>query len=206
MFVIEVADELNLEKILNSGFSLIPVTEGELDNIIGIINIKDLFLHHIRSGEELDIREMMIPPYFVPENKKLDKLFQQFKKRRQHMAIIVDEHGGVSGLITLEDTLEELVGEISDETDKIEPLIVRSGNDEWRVLGKTEIDEVNERIPINIPDVRDYDTFSGYVLHSIGRIPQEKESFTMAGFTITVAQKDGNRIREYHVKKNADAQ
>ena len=206
MFVIEVADELNLEKILNSGFSRIPVTEGELDNIIGIINIKDLFLHHIRSGEELDIREMMIPPYFVPENKKLDKLFQQFKKRRQHMAIIVDEHGGVSGLITLEDTLEELVGEISDETDKIEPLIVRSGNDEWRVLGKTEIGEVNERIPINIPDVRDYDTFSGYVLHSIGRIPQEKESFTLTGFTITVAQKDGNRIREYHVKKNADAQ
>ena len=117
------------------------------------------------------------------------------------MAIIVDEHGGVSGLITLEDTLEELVGEISDETDKIEPLIVRSGNDEWRVLGKTEIDEVNERIPINIPDVRDYDTFSGYVLHSIGRIPQEKESFTLNGFTITVAQKDGNRIREYNVKK-----
>jgi CBS domain containing-hemolysin-like protein len=202
MFVIEAADNLNLENIINSGFTRIPVIDGELDNIVGIINIKDLFLHQIKSGKELDIRDVMTPPYFVPENKKLDKLFQQFKKRRQHMAIIVDEHGGVSGLITLEDTLEELVGEISDETDKIEPLIIRDGTHEWRVLGKTEIDDVNERIPINIPDVRDYDTFSGYVLHNIGRIPQEKESFTLNGFTITVAQKDGNRIREYHVKKN----
>lgn len=202
MFVIEAAEPLNLENIINSGFTRIPVTDGELDNIIGIINIKDLFLHRVKSGEELDIREIMTPPYFVPENKKLDKLFQQFKKRRQHMAIIVDEHGGVSGLITLEDTLEELVGEISDETDKIEPLIIRDGTHEWRVLGKTEIDDVNERIPIGIPDVRDYDTFSGYVLHNIGRIPKEKESFSLNGFTITVSQKDGNRIREYHVKKN----
>jgi len=202
MFVIEAAEPLNLENIINSGFTRIPVTDGEPDNIIGIINIKDLFLQQVKSGEKLDIREIMTPPYFVPENKKLDKLFQQFKKRRQHMAIIVDEHGGVSGLITLEDTLEELVGEISDETDKIEPLIIRDGTHEWRVLGKTEIDDVNERIPINIPDVRDYDTFSGYVLHNIGRIPKEKESFTLDGFTITVSQKDGNRIREYHVKKN----
>ena len=202
MFVIEALEALNLENIINSGFTRIPVTDGELDNIIGTINIKDLFLHQVKSGEKLDIREIMTPPYFVPENKKLDKLFQQFKNRRQHMAIIVDEHGGVSGLITLEDTLEELVGEISDETDKIEPLIIRDGTHEWRVLGKTEIDDVNERIPIGIPDVRDYDTFSGYVLHNIGRIPKEKESFTLNGFTITVSQKDGNRIREYHVKKD----
>ncbi len=202
MFVVEAAEALNLGKTINSGFTRIPVTDGELDNIIGIINIKDLFLHQVKSAEKLDIREIMTPPYFVPENKKLDKLFQQFKKRRQHMAIIVDEHGGVSGLITLEDTLEELVGEISDETDKIEPLIIRDGTHAWRVLGKTEIDDVNERIPIGIPDVRDYDTFSGYVLHNIGRIPKEKESFSLDGFTITVSQKDGNRIREYHVKKD----
>ncbi len=205
MFIIDANDKLELEKVINSGFTRIPVTDGELDNIIGIINIKDLFLQQIKSGEALNIREIMTPPYFVPENKKLDKLFQQFKKRRQHMAIIVDEHGGVSGLITLEDALEELVGEISDETDKIEPLIVRTGTNEWRVLGKTEIDDVNDRIPMQIPDIRDYDTFSGYVLHNIGRIPKEKETFTINGYSITVAEKDGNRIREYHLKKNTPA-
>jgi CBS domain containing-hemolysin-like protein len=205
MFIINADDPLNLETIISSGFTRIPVTDGELDSIIGLVNIKDLFLQQIKTGGDLDVRQVMTPPYFVPENKKLDKLFQQFKKRRQHMAIIVDEHGGVSGLITLEDVLEELVGEISDETDKIEPLIVRTGNNEWRVLGKTEIDDVNHRIPINIPDVRDYDTFSGYVLHNIGRIPNEKENFTLNGFSITVAEKDGNRILEYHVRKNTSS-
>ncbi len=205
MFIIDAGDELDLEKIINSGFTRIPVTDGELDNIIGTITIKDLFLQQIKSGNALNIKEIMTPPYFVPENKKLDKLFQRFKKRRQHMAIIVDEHGGVSGLITLEDVLEELVGEISDETDKIEPLIVHTGNNEWRILGKTEIDDVNDTLPIKIPDVRDYDTFSGYVLHNIGRIPEEKENFTINGFSITVAEKDGNRIREYHVKKDTSS-
>jgi putative hemolysin len=202
MFIINVDDPLDLERVIKSGFTRIPVIDGELDNIIGLINIKYLFLQQIKSGDTLDVRQIMTPPYFVPENKKLDKLFEQFKKRRQHMAVIVDEHGGVSGLITLEDVLEELVGEISDETDKFEPLIVRTGNNEWRVLGKTEIDDVNDRVPINIPDVRDYDTFSGYVLHNIGRIPDEKENFTLNDFSITVAQKDGNRILEYLVKKN----
>ena len=201
MFILNADDPLNLEEIINSGFTRIPVTDGELDNIIGLINIKDLFLQQIKTGGDLNIRQIMTPPYFVPGNKKLDKLFQQFKKRRQHMAVIVDEHGGVAGLITLEDVLEELVGEISDETDKVEPLIVKTGNHEWRILGKTEIDEVNDKIPIDIPDASDYDTFSGYVLHNIGRIPKETETFTINGFSITVAEKDGNRILEYHVKK-----
>jgi len=93
------------------------------------------------------------------------------------MAIIVDEYGGVSGLITLEDALEEIVGEIIDETDKVEPHIVKLKKDEWRVLGKSEIDEVNDKLLMGIPDSKEYDTFSGYVLGQIGRIPQEKKKF-----------------------------
>ena len=115
------------------------------------------------------------------------------------MAIVVDEHGGVSGLITLEDALEEIVGEIVDETDRFEPHIVKLKNDEWRVLGKSEIDEVNRVIPMNIPDSKEYDTFSGYVLNQIGRIPREKEEIMLEGFLITVNEMDGNRIREYIV-------
>lgn len=115
------------------------------------------------------------------------------------MAIIVDEHGGVSGLITLEDALEEIVGEIVDETDQFEPHIVKLKKDEWRVLGKTEIDEVNEKIPMNIPDSKEYDTFSGYVLNTIGRIPKEKEEILLDDFVVTVNQMEGNRIREYIV-------
>ena len=141
----------------------------------------------------------MREPYFVPENKKLDNLLQEFKKRKQHLAIIIDEHGGVSGLITLEDALEEIVGEITDETDTVEHHIIKTKPNEWRVLGKSEIDEVNETIKMDIPDSREYDTFSGYVLDQIGRIPHEKEQIPLGNFLVTVKEMDGNRIREYIV-------
>ena len=119
------------------------------------------------------------------------------------MAIVVDEHGGVSGLITLEDSLEEIVGEIRDETDKEEPHIVERKNREWAVLGKTDIDEVNDEIGMDIPDTRDYDTFSGYVLDNIGRIPKEKEEITIGVYIITVEEMDGNRINRYSVRQKA---
>ena len=102
-------------------------------------------------------------------------------------------------MITLEDALEEIVGEIVDETDRFEPHIVKLKEDEWRVLGKSEIDKVNEEIPMNIPDSKEYDTFSGYVLNQIGRIPREKEEILLGGFLVTVNEKHGNRIREYIV-------
>jgi len=199
MFVIDVNEELNLEEIVNSGFTRIPVIEGDIDHVVGILNIKDLLKHQAMSDEAADVRKIMRESYFVPENKKLDNLLQQFKKRKQHLAIIVDEHGGVSGLITLEDALEEIVGEIVDETDRIEPHIVKLKKDEWRVLGKSEIDEVNDKIPMDIPDSKDYDTFSGYVLNQIGRIPREKDEILLGEFLVTVNEMDGNRIREYIV-------
>ena len=201
MFVIEADKELNLENIVKSGFTRIPVIEDDIDHVAGIVNIKDLFLHKIISGEEIDVRKVMTTPYFVPENKKLDKLLHQFKKRKHHMAIVVDEHGGVSGLITLEDALEEIVGEISDETDKEEPHIVKHKVKEWVVLGKSDIDEINEIIGMEIPDSKDYDTFSGYVLNTIGRIPKEKEKFTFGHYNVTVEEMDGNRINKYSIKQ-----
>ena len=201
MFVIDVDEELNLEEIVKSGFTRIPVIEEDIDHVIGILNVKDLLKHQAFSDDDLRVRKIMRKPYFVPENKKLDNLLQEFKKRKQHIAIIVDEHGGVSGLITLEDALEEIVGEIIDETDTVEPHIVKTRPNEWRVLGKSEIDEVNETINMDIPDSREYDTFSGYVLDQIGRIPHEKEEIPLGNFLITVKEMDGNRIREYIVRQ-----
>jgi putative hemolysin len=148
----------------------------------------------------VDVRSVMRPPYFVPENKKLDRLLHQFKARKNHMAIIVDEYGGVSGLITLEDALEELVGEIRDETDKEDPHIITKKPKEWLVLGKSEIEEVNQRIGINIPESKGYDTFSGFILDRIGRIPEENEAFTINGFKVVVMEMDGNRIKRYLVQ------
>ncbi len=203
MFVINADEVLKLEEIVRSGYTRIPIIEGDIDHVVGVLNVKDLLMHQVtaKSDEVLDVRKIMRKPYFVPENKKLDSLLKQFKTRKQHLAIIVDEHGGVSGLITLEDALEEIVGEIVDETDTFEPNIVKLKPHEWRVLGKSEIDEVNEKIPMNIPDLKDYDTFSGYVLNQIGRIPHEKEEIILGHVLITVNEMDGNRISEYIVRQ-----
>ncbi len=200
MFVIEADHPLDLKVIAESGFTRIPVIEESIDNVVGILNVKDILAYHAKGETVMDVRKTMRSPYFVPEHKKLDSLLGQFKKRKTHLAIVVDEHGGVSGLITMEDALEELVGEIRDETDKEEPLIIRQKNKDWIVLGKTDIDEVNEIIGMNIPDSADYDTFSGYVLEKIGRIPSENEKFTIGDFDIVVKSMDGNRIKEYIVR------
>jgi CBS domain containing-hemolysin-like protein len=201
MFVIEAGEKLNLEDIVKSGFTRIPVIEDDIDHVIGTINIKDLFLHQVTSDTEIDARKIMTKPYFIPENKKLDKLLHQFKIRKHHLAIVVDEHGGVSGLITLEDALEEIVGEISDESDKEEPHIVKRTTKEWTVLGKADISEINEIIGMDIPDLKEYDTFSGYVLNTIGRIPKENEKIAIESYIITVEEKDGNRIKKYSIKQ-----
>jgi CBS domain containing-hemolysin-like protein len=200
MFVVDINDPLDLIVVAESGFTRIPVVDGDLDHVVGILNIKDVFMHQATSKDPVQLTAIMHKPYFVPENKKLDKLLQQFKKRSHHIAIVVDEHGGVSGLITLEDALEEIVGEIRDETDREEPFIVRLKPREWRVLGKTAVDEVNDVIGMQIPESSEYDTFSGYVLDQIGRIPQEKESLQIEGYNVVVQEMDGNRINKYLVR------
>ncbi len=205
MFVIEADEPLDLKAITASGYTRIPVIEGNIDNVVGVLNVKDLLAHFADGSVTANVRKLMRPPYFVPEHKKLDSLLGQFKKRKFHLAIVVDEHGGVSGLITLEDALEELVGEIRDETDKEEPLIVRQKNQDWVVLGKVDIDEVNEVIGMQIPESGEYDTFSGYVLEHIGRIPKERERITIGDFDIIVKSMDGNRIKEYIVRANPPA-
>jgi magnesium and cobalt exporter, CNNM family len=202
MFVVNADAPLDTKQIIDSGFTRIPVIQDSIDQVIGILNIKDLFMHMAKGEPQMDARKIMRTPYFIPENKKLDSLLKQIKKTKNHMAIIVDEHGGVSGLITLEDALEEIVGEIEDETDKDEKHIIRLKKDVWIVLGKSDVEEVNDTIGMDIPDIAAYDTFSGYVLDTIGKIPKEKEEFTLGNYTVIVERREGNRISKYLVKKN----
>lgn len=201
MFVVKADEKLQLEEIVKSGYTRIPVIEEDIDHIIGTIHIKDIFLHQATSSEEIDVRKIMRTPYFVPENKKLDTLLHRFKKGKHHMAIVVDEHGGVAGLITLEDALEEIVGEISDETDKDEPHIIKLRSREWIVLGKSDIDEINDEIGMDIAESSEYDTFSGYFLEKIGRIPDEKEELEAGEFVVMVEEMEGNRIKKFIVRQ-----
>lgn len=202
MFVIDANSKLDLKGITASGFTRIPVIDGDMDHVIGILNIKDLFMKMAEGLTDIDVRKLMVSPYFVPGNKKLDRLVKQFKKRKHHMAIVVDEHGGVSGLITLEDALEEIVGEIRDETDREEPHIVELTPDEWAILGKADIEEVSQKTGMLIPDSTEYDTFSGFILDTIGRIPAEKEEIPIQNYRVVIEKKAGNRIIRYGVKKN----
>jgi CBS domain containing-hemolysin-like protein len=200
MFVVDVNRELDLQAIIESGFTRIPVIDSDIDHVIGILNIKDLFRHYVTTGGSTGVRDLMTEPYFVPENMKLNMLLQEFRERKQHIAIVVDEYGGVSGLITMEDALEELVGDISDETDKEEPHIIAVKPGTWVVLGKADIEEVNAAIPLEIPDIRDYDTFTGYILYLIGRMPEVKETLVIGDYEVTVDEMEGTRINKYTVR------
>ncbi len=205
MYVLDINDPLDIKTILQSGFTRIPVMDGNIDNIIGVLNIKDLFASYHDTCENplgtLDIRDVIRDAYFIPVSKKLDSLLHVFKRIKLHIGIVVDEHGGVCGLVTMEDVLEEIVGEISDETDRIDPHIVTLKGKKWIVLGKTEIDEINKALELVIPDSSDYDTFSGFVLDKLGRIPKVGESVKIGKYTATVKDREGNRIRKFVLKE-----
>ena len=207
MFVIDINENLDIKSILKSGFTRIPVIDGTIDKIVGILNIKDLFsqFHQLcgsGSPVQVNVKEIMREPYFLPESKKLDSILHEFKRMKSHMSIVIDEHGGVSGIVTLEDILEEIVGEITDETDRIDPHIVKLKGDKWIVLGKTEIDEINKAFGTDIPESNEYDTFSGYILEKTGKIPETGEIVKLDNYTATVKERDGNRIKTFILKKS----
>ena len=207
MFVVDTVEKLDIPAILSTGYSRIPVIEHSIDNVIGILHIKNLFADYQRltvSDEPIDsleIKEIMKKPYFIPESKKLDSLLQEFKAKKSHMAIVVDEHGGVAGLVTLEDVVEEIFGEIIDETDRMVPDIVRLKDNKWLVAGRINVEDLNKEIDINIPESVSYDTISGFFLEQIDRIPQPGESVIIDRWTATVKDMDGNRIQSFIVKK-----
>ena len=201
MFLIDKSAELHLEKIVESGFTRIPVIDGDIDHIVGMVNIKDLFRQQASASEGLVLEEVMREPYFVPENKKLDQLLNQFKSRKDHAAIVVNEYGEVTGIVTLEDVLEAIVGDITDETDIIKQPVVQIRSKEWLVLGAADIETINQAIHMDIPESIEYETFSGYVLDQTGKIPKEKEQIVIDRYLITINEMDGNRIKTFIVKR-----
>lgn len=201
MFVIEKSKPIDIQKILDHGFSRIPVMEGDIDHIVGIVHVKDLFRNYALTGAPVDIEKIMREPYFIPEYKKLDQLLNQFKRKKEHAAIVVNEYGEVTGLITLEDVLEAIVGDITDESDVVVPPVVKIQEKEWLVNGSADIDIINEKLGMSIPESDDYETFTGYVLERTGRIPKEQEQIVIDNFDIIVKKMEGNRIKSFVVRR-----
>jgi CBS domain containing-hemolysin-like protein len=183
-----------------SGHSRVPVFEHNIDNIIGLLYAKDL-LHLMQNGEEqASIRELLRPAYFVPDTKKADALLTEMQSQRVHMAIVVDEYGGVVGLVTLEDIIEEIIGEIQDEYDLSEEEPVQQDGDEYIFLGRIDLDDFNEVLDSHIPKVES-DTLAGFLYDQFGRVPHDGESIQTDGLLLTIEQVLGRRIRRVRVQR-----
>ncbi|MFQ5934310.1 MAG: hemolysin family protein [Dehalococcoidia bacterium] len=186
--------------VIERGFSRIPIYEGTIDNIIGVLYAKDLLRLWGQSDEKLDVQEVARKPHFVPETKRVDELLQEFRQKRVHMAIVVDEYGGVAGLVSLEDLMEEIVGEIEDEFDIGETQIEKISSSEVIVDARMGIDQLNEALSLNIQG-EDFDSIGGFILDALGHIPSPGDTIQADGFAISVLSTTGRRIRKVKITK-----
>lgn len=184
------------QTIARSGFSRIPVCEGNIDTVVGILYAKDLLQVFGRPGAEgLRVRQCMRQPLFVPETKKLDELYAEFLAHKVHIAIVLDEYGGTAGLVTIEDIIEEIFGDIVDEyeTDRPQP-IRRLGERAFEVEARLRIAEVNDELNLALPEGEDYETLGGFLLSRLGTIPKAGQALDYGGVHITVAEADERRV------------
>jgi CBS domain containing-hemolysin-like protein len=197
------------ETIIAEGHSRIPVYEETIDQIVGILYAKDL-LPFLKQGspDTAALRTLLRTPVLVPESMTVDDLLHELQRRKVHLAIVLDEYGGTAGLVTIEDLLEEIVGEIQDEYDVEEPLIVKLSDDEARVDGRADVDELSELFDttLDLEDEAEYDTVGGLIYHRIGGVPKPGDEVKVDGLTLTVESTDGRRVGKVLVVRSRDEQ
>ena len=209
-YKIDIDEPLNeyIDELLESYYTRIPVYKENIDDIIGILNIKDLILEARKIGfENIDIEKLIQKPYFVPEMKNIDELFKEMQKNRNHMAILVDEYGGFSGIVTIEDLIEQIMGDINDEHDDEEESITKLSDNVYLINGTTEIREVNKELNLELEN-ENYDTISALVIEKLGYIPEEgeKPSITIDNLLFKVELVSDNRIEKLKliIKENLE--
>jgi hemolysin (HlyC) family protein len=187
--------------VIATAHSRFPVIDKNRDDVIGILLAKDL-LRYYAGEEEFNVRDMLRPAVFVPESKRLNVLLREFRANRNHMAVVVDEYGGVAGLVTIEDVLEQIVGEIEDEYDfdESEDNIVREQSGHYRVKAQTEIADFNRVFGTDLPDT-DFDTVGGLILHRFGRLPKRGEATTLGSLRFQVLRADSRRLYVLQVQR-----
>lgn len=204
IFAIEIDEDINelLDRIDEYKYSRIPVYEDNIDNIEGILFVKDI-LKVIKDGRYINIREIMREPYFIPESKEIDELFRELQKSKQQMAIVIDEYGGTAGLITMEDIIEELMGNILDEYDDEEIEYKKLDENTYILSGSSTVYDIKKIFSVDIPD-GDYETLSGYLLEKLGRIPEENEHPVIEDEQLTykIEEYGDKRIKSVKVCKN----
>jgi putative hemolysin len=192
-----------VQTLVSEGHSRIPVFDGSIDNIVGILYAKDLLPFLVGVDRPPSIRGLVRTPLFVPESMLVDDLLHSLQRRRVHIAIVLDEHGGTAGLVSIEDLIEEIVGEIQDEYDEEEPMIVALGQGEARVDGRTDVDDLLEHFDTTLEgdDQEEFDTVGGLVYHYVGGVPKVGDSVEVDGLRLIVEATDGRRVRTVHVAR-----
>lgn len=181
------------KELLKQGFSRIPIFEKNIDNIIGTVHIKDV-IEYVEKDKNIKLKELIRETYYIPETKLLKEVLEEFRKKQVHLAIIIDEYGGTLGIVTIEDILEEIVGEIRDEYDIEEDSILSLNNNIYDIKGDTLIEEINDELEINIPLSDEYETVSGYVQDKLGKVAVENDQIIEKNYIIKVLEVENKRI------------
>lgn len=198
VFISEDAEmEESLVKLIDSGHSRFPVYRETIDDVVGILYAKDLLKYLVKDENAL-IPDVLRPVYFVPESMKLDSLLKEMKQRRVHIAVAVDEYGGVSGIISMEDILEEIVGDIQDEFDNEEEDIISAGDNEWICDARMNLEDLNDELGSGIPS-DDFDSLGGFVFDLFGKIPGRYEKAKWGNLTFVIQSVDGQKIRQVKI-------
>jgi CBS domain containing-hemolysin-like protein len=182
-----------LDKVSDCGHSRFPVYRETIDNVVGMLYVKDL-LRAMVKNDTIDMEKIVRKAYFVPESKRLDSLLREFRRRRVHIAVVVDEYGGVSGIACLEDIIEEIVGDIQDEFDNEREDILEIGDGVYLCDARANIEDLNEELDAELPD-EDFDTLGGFVFDLFGKIPVKYEKVSYRGLDFIVQNMDGHKIK-----------
>ena len=191
-------DEL-IEKILSFGHSRFPVYSESIDNVIGVLYVKDL-IKALSKKQDIDLKSIIRKAYFVPESKRIDSLLREFKRHHLHIAIAIDEYGGIAGIITMEDIIEEIVGDIQDEFDKETAEILTIGDNMWLCDARADLDDLNETLNANLPN-EEFDSLGGFVFDLFGKVPVKYEKTSWNKFDFIVQDMEGHRINQIKVIK-----
>ena len=182
-----------IEGLIEENYSRIPCYADSLDNIVGVVYLKDILIKH-RKNETLKITSIMRSVLVVPETKRIAQLLKEFQQRHQQIAVVVNEYGGTQGIVTMEDILEELVGEIQDEYDNETPFVEKRGDKSYSVLASASLDDINEMLPHPLTLNEEYETLAGYLILQFGKIPSINEKITFDNWEFTILKKNKNTI------------
>ncbi|MCQ2586649.1 MAG: hemolysin family protein [Treponema sp.] len=192
-----------INKIITSGHSRLPVYTDSIDNVVGVLYVKDL-LKYFSGNQEIDLLKIIRKPYFVPESKRIDSLLREFKHHHLHIAIAIDEYGGISGIVTMEDIIEEIVGDIQDEFDKEREDIIKVSDNVWICDARVDLDDLNEEIEAQFPN-EDFDSLGGFVFDLFGKVPVKYEKASWNNYDFIVQDMEGHRINLIKVVKNVES-